>query len=466
MAPGGSQRRRGTALWAASQPNAAGKRFKRPGGSGSAGSSPNGTQQGHDRPKTRARTSGAARAAHLERQIDSPANTPANSPAQQQQEPATPGSAAVPLPEGLQDRLQRLEAAVAGLTQQRAAAAGAPNAPGGDAPSDMEARMAALEARVQHLDSLLRTAAGQLKGLSVAEGKKTDALSKKVDELMEGMKRLDWMLASSLERADALEAELRHSVAKLKAELAAGLPRAAPGGSAAGGTDPPAGARAGDMGRTQPGQTGQTALLANKLLEESSQHGRTLKLVGFLDPKQGVRGLELCERAGEALSRLLGGPTVQVDRAHWLRVRAGASHKLLVVLRTNAMAQAVRGLRGRPGGPGAKLGPGQRILDEFGPVEMAVREVLFQEKGQLQGSWVSRSALMVKGSDGRFQARPLSAKALAAGLTAMHEGPRAQRAGPAPSPARPARPVERLRRRHAGRPGACRGGHRRRLAAR
>ena len=118
-------------------------------------------------------------------------------------------------------------------------------------------------------------------------------------------------------------------------------------------------------------------------------------------------------------------------------MRSGAPLKLLVTLSTMAMAQAVRGLRGAAG-RASKLTDGQRILEEYGPVEMAVRRVLLQEKERVSGSWLARSALMVKHGEGKPQAQPLSAQAIAAGLVAMHEGKGTWQAQA--SPGKPAQP--------------------------
>ena len=124
---------------------------------------------------------------------------------------------------------------------------------------------------------------------------------------------------------------------------------------------------------------------------------------------------------------------ITVERAAWLNVRGGGPPKLLVVMPTLDMAQALRALRGTPGGTASKLAPGQSITNEYGPVEQAVRRVLLQEKASVPDSWVGRSALMSREA-GRLKVHPLSHTAIAAGQVAMHtaaEQPhRAQRAEP------------------------------------
>ena len=134
--------------------------------------------------------------------------------------------------------------------------------------------------------------------------------------------------------------------------------------------------------------------------------------------RESLARVKLCTEAGKALSALLGGVPITVERAAWLE-KGGGPPKLLVVLPTLDMAQAVRALRGIPGGTASKLSPGQSITNEFGPVEQAVRKVLLQEKATVPDSWVGRSALMSREA-GRIKVHPLSHTAIAAGQVAMH----------------------------------------------
>ena len=182
----------------------------------------------------------------------------------------------------------------------------------------------------------------------------------------------------------------------------------------------------GQGGGQAPASGGKPELLQHKLFEESRQFGRTLKLVGIVSKEQGGPGgrdalarVKLCTEAGKALSALLGGVPVTVEKAVWLTVREGGAPKLLVVVPTLDMAQALRALRGPYGGP-SKLATGQTITNEFGRVEQAVRRVLRQEQASVP--WVGRSVLLSReASTGRVKEHPLSAAAIAAGLVAMHE---------------------------------------------
>ena len=67
----------------------------------------------------------------------------------------------------------------------------------------------------------------------------------------------------------------------------------------------------------------------------------------------------------------------------------------------------------------------ERIMSEFGPVETAVRNVLWEEVRAYSGggkAWVGRSCMIV---DGKPQ--PLSERAIKAGMEALGK-PRARRA--------------------------------------
>jgi hypothetical protein len=108
---------------------------------------------------------------------------------------------------------------------------------------------------------------------------------------------------------------------------------------------------------------------------EAEAGSRTLKLVGLV-PHRGGQEKErssalLCQEAGEVLGRMVGGGVrIEVDRAWWM-VKEGLTPMLGVTLRTHAMASAVRALRG---------GEGKRIMQWWGAVEKAVRDVLFKER--------------------------------------------------------------------------------------
>jgi hypothetical protein len=386
---------------------------------------PGGSQDGHTRQKTRPRTDAADWSECDDEQPDSqggPAAEPAAEPDLRQRTE----SELVELLKGLagmEDRIiNNVEKSVAGMI------------------ATLQASLSGVQSRQDKLDGCMaaltkRMGKGEetVRSMQSAAAKGSEQLRKDMAEAQRAVTKLDKLVVDSVGRADEQADKLNGlmaEVAQLKRELASHTATAAPGGGA-GDTDRPTGAVGGPGGA-------QPLLLQSKLREEGQEFGRTLKLVGFLGSQQGARGLELCEAAGQALSSLLGC-TVRVERACWLRVPGGAAPKLLVVLSTMAMAQAVRGLRGAGSGRASKLAPDQRILEEYGPVEMAVRRVLFREKEQLSGSWVGRSALMVKHGEGKPHAQPLSAQAVAAGLVAMHEGKGARQAQA--SPARPAQPA-------------------------
>ena len=54
-----------------------------------------------------------------------------------------------------------------------------------------------------------------------------------------------------------------------------------------------------------------------------------------------------------------------------------------------------------------------------------MRDVLYKERGQVQGSWVGRSALMSR-EGGKMRAHTLSPAAMSAGFQAMQNGKRAR----------------------------------------
>jgi hypothetical protein len=175
------------------------------------------------------------------------------------------------------------------------------------------------------------------------------------------------------------------------------------------------------------GQASSSSTVRSALDREALQYGRMVKLQGIVDYAglQRADELQLCAAASEALSRMVGGPVpIKAVAARWLRPpQQQHTPRLLVELESTAMARAVMKLKGRAGAAG-KLQAGQRILCEFGPVEMAVREALYKvvREGGQGDMWVSRATLMV---DGRLQ--PLAAEAVVAGLQAVHKPARRMR---------------------------------------
>lgn len=121
--------------------------------------------------------------------------------------------------------------------------------------------------------------------------------------------------------------------------------------------------------------------VGERLGRELGQEGLKLKLEGMVEQKQGQSEVELCEAAGRVLSTMVGGSApMVVIRAKWLRaMKAGQVPRLMITMQSLPMIMAVLQLKGRPGGRPSKLGQGQRILQEFGPVERKVRDVLYKE---------------------------------------------------------------------------------------
>jgi hypothetical protein len=285
--------------------------------------------------------------------------------------------------------------------------------------SGMEGRMGSMEEKLHtHGTSVaaLQGGLGAEKKARVATDKAVSALSTRLEEECEALNQQALSQKAQLDEQAAAQARLEKLVADMSTTLAEVQLGATRPADVVG--------RGGTGAQVSGGQSGGP--LQRKLQEEGLAYGRSLKLVGLLGPaEQRQSGLALCQAAAKVLSDRLGGLAVTVERAIWLKVREGAAPKLLVVLSTMAMAHAVRGLRGAFGGPPSKLAGGERILDEFGPVELAVRDVLYKERGQVQGSWVGRSALMSR-EGGKMRAHTLSPAAMSAGFQAMQNGKRAR----------------------------------------
>ena len=293
--------------------------------------------------------------------------------------------------------------------------------------AEIKQQMQGLAARMGSAEESMRTQAqsiNTLRGVVDSEKKARLSIVKTVAEnkaaMEEEMVAIDEQLKKMVEGSAKTEAEVER-MNQLMAELSTTLAelRSAPQtyAAAVGG----AGGAPAPGGRQQDGG----GLLRDRLQEEGRAYGRIVKLVGIVSKERAGPGgrealarVKLCTEAGKALSALLGGVPITVERAAWLE-KGGGPPKLLVVLPTLDMAQAVRALRGIPGGTASKLSPGQSITNEFGPVEQAVRKVLLQEKATVPDSWVGRSALMSREA-GRIKVHPLSHTAIAAGQVAMH----------------------------------------------
>lgn len=167
-------------------------------------------------------------------------------------------------------------------------------------------------------------------------------------------------------------------------------------------------------------------LVGEALAREKAELGLRVKLEGLVEHKEGQSELQLCAAASQALSRkFAGGVKITVQYARWLKPPAGEQKpkRLMLGLGSEAMVRAVLSLKhGTP----SKLATDERIMSEFGPVEMAVRNVLWDEVRAYTGAgraWVGRSCLFVEGKP-----QALSEQAIKAGMEALGK-PRA-RSGP------------------------------------
>ena len=383
---------------------------------GSPAFGPNGTHPGHVRPRTMPRTAQAESPTEIAEADEIMEAEPSVEAPGRESEGDLMAKMRVLMREteqsitkALDDRLAPLVSRITSIEQEHAQLK--------SSVSSVEGRMGAMEKKVHdHGDSLaaVQRGIGAEKKARQGTDKAVTDLSARLEADLDLMNNQMQKMQTGLEQAETERARLEKLVADLSttmAEVRVGEPRPGVVGREGAGSSAPG---------------GQSGLLQHKLQEEGLAYGRSLKLIGFLGAEQKLSGLALCQAAAKVLSARLGGLAVTVERAIWFKVREGAAPKLLVVLSTMAMAHAVRGLRGAYGGASSKLAAGERILDEYGPVEMAVREVLFKERGQVQGSWVGRSALMSREASGMTKVHPLPPAAFLAGFAVMHEGKRAR----------------------------------------
>jgi hypothetical protein len=197
----------------------------------------------------------------------------------------------------------------------------------------------------------------------------------------------------------AAVAALRAEVVAMK-ELVAALQKPAGGhmGGAAWGRS--------HGGPSSPPPAAATVQAALKAEADAAQY--QVKLQGLEGVDVGKSGPALCHEAGEVLSRM-AGITIAVQKAFWLKgTQQGHVPQLVVATLTKPMATAVRQLR---------LGAGKRVMGWYGPVEKAVRDVLFKEREAMLSRdkqaqvRVEGHRLMVGGVE-----QPLSQAAIAAGM--------------------------------------------------
>jgi hypothetical protein len=175
-------------------------------------------------------------------------------------------------------------------------------------------------------------------------------------------------------------------------------------------------------------------LVGEALAREGAALGLRVKLEGIVEHMEGQSELQLCAAAAHALStKIGGGAQVTVQFARWLQPPSGQGRpkRLMLGLGSEAMVRAVLSLKGKPGTP-SRLAAGERVMSEYGAVEMAVRNVLFDEVRSYTGegrAWVGRNRMFVNG-----QPKPLSERAVKAGMEALGRPPRTR---PAPQRAQP-----------------------------
>ena len=391
------------------------------------GSTPAATSQ---KPKQRSRT---AQGSDMEGDDEIAAAVTEGLAAKASQQVPEEGGAMYQLLWGIQQQLVKLEQGQASLQSSV------------DGLASIPAAVTELQGRVSSVEGTLTTHSSELKRMQAdleAEAKARSstnnditALGKTLDQEMEAMNKQLVEQAKRLDDADKERARLDQLVADLSTNMAK-LQTAEPATYA--------GAVGGEAGRgpAPPGPPGPHELLRHRLREEAFEYGRTLKLVGIVSMEQGGPGgrealarVKLCSEASKALSTLTGGVRITVEKAVWLH-KEGQTPKLLVVLPTLDMAQAVRALKGPHGGP-SKLASNQFIWPEYGPLEQAVRKALSKEQGTVPRSWLGRSSIMSKGDDGCVKVHPLSPQAIDAGLAAMHAAGQAAPRGRAPRGAQP-----------------------------
>ena len=165
-------------------------------------------------------------------------------------------------------------------------------------------------------------------------------------------------------------------------------------------------------------------LVGEAMAREKAELGLRVKLEGIVERKEGQSELQLCAAASQALSSMLGGAEITVQWARWLQPRTNQQKpRLMLGLGSEAMVRAVLSIKHAI--PPKLSSDKERIMSEFGPVETAVRNVLWEEVRAYSGggkAWVGRSCMIV---DGKPQ--PLSERAIKAGMEALGK-PRARRA--------------------------------------
>jgi hypothetical protein len=269
---------------------------------------------------------------------------------------------------------------------------------------------------------------GQISELEGKVERDLQALDKHVSTCEGRVKRMEQQVAGMKARMDELGASGEESaaVAALRAQVVALMEHVTAMGKrgamqAEGGAE-----QAGGGAGTPPSAA---ATVQAKLKAEADAAVVQLKLEGFNGISAEKQDAELCQEVGQMLSNLHPARTqIMVSEASWLPGRK----QLMVKLLTPAMAASVRGLR-------ARLGEGQRIVQWYGPTEMAVRAVLYKQREAMLAA-DQQADVRVVGSRmwvGKEE-RPLSQEAITAGMkvitapkrTAGAHGNRQQHQGP------------------------------------
>jgi hypothetical protein len=279
---------------------------------------------------------------------------------------------------------------------------------GSDQRKDQQKATADLAGRIDKIEHFIKHSAGASTSTGGSEGlnAEVEVLKILVEEMRNGREPMAEASTGDMEGLKAQMVALMAEMADLKSK---GVHVHEPAQQQHAGGGPPSAA-----------STVEAALKG-----EAEEASRVVKLVGFVEHKAGQEAWLICQEVEEVLSRMVGqGARIQVERAGW-SVKEGHTPMLIVTMRTQAMAAAVRKLR---------LSEGKRIMGWFGRVEMAVRDVLFKEREAMLARdkqadvRVVGSRLVVKG-----KVQPLPKEAVVAGMQVITQPKQHRAAQPKPN---------------------------------
>lgn len=294
-----------------------------------------------------------------------------------------------------------------------------------------------VEAEVHAVTVQLGEVKGGLKGCTdkvVKIERDEQALGEALREARQKIAELDALARAreaDLAKMEKQLSDLNVSMAELREQAKQAGPRSYAAAVAEGVSGEPNDGHAHGMGVHAVGSGVPT--VGEALRREAEQFGCRLRLQGFVN-EAGLTMLSLRRKVASVLSDLVGEQIEVKSVSRW-EGKGGKPAMLLVTMGSFEEAAAVWKLKGEYGGRGSKLGEGQRMWKWFGPVEMAVRDVLFMEVKKLreqgQVAWVGRSTIYTKQSEGDARGRPmqLSPEAIASGLLAIHRGASSKQSG-------------------------------------